>query len=76
VDQLISANPGLDRKLQLASVRATLSSFFPSGNHPWGWQNPTQWNSFGTWMMRRHLIQNPNAIIDASTNELLAGQGI
>ncbi len=76
VDQLISANPGLDRKLQLASVRATLSSFFPSGNHPWGWQDPTQWNSFGTWMMRRHLIQNPNAIIDASTNELLAGQGI
>jgi putative hydroxymethylpyrimidine transport system substrate-binding protein len=76
VDQLISANPGLDRKLQLASVRATLSSFFPSGNHPWGWQNPTQWNSFGTWMMRRHLIQNPNAIVDASTNELLAGQGI
>jgi putative hydroxymethylpyrimidine transport system substrate-binding protein len=76
VDQLIGANPGLDRKLQLASVRATLSSFFPSGNHPWGWQDPTQWNSFGTWMMRRHLIQNPNAIIDASTNELLAGQGI
>ncbi|HWD64177.1 MAG TPA: ABC transporter substrate-binding protein [Solirubrobacteraceae bacterium] len=76
VNQLVGANPGLDRKLQLASVRATLSSFFPAGNHPWGWQDPTQWNSFGTWMMRRHLISNPNAIIDSSTNELLAGQGI
>lgn len=76
VDQLMSANPGLDRSLQMASVRATLSSFFPPGNHPWGWQDPTQWNTFGTWMMRNHLIQNPNAIINASTNELLAGQGI
>jgi putative hydroxymethylpyrimidine transport system substrate-binding protein len=76
INQLLAANPGLDRRLQTASVRATLSSFFPTGNHPWGWQNPTQWNSFGTWMMRHGLIHNPNAIIDASTNELLAGQGI
>ena len=76
VNQLLAANPALDRKLQTASVKATLSSFFPTGNHPWGWQNPTQWNSFGTWMMHEGLIDNPNAIIDASTNELLAGQGI
>jgi len=76
VNQLLAANPSLDRKLQSASVRATLSSFFPSGSHPWGWQNSTQWNAFGSWMMREHLISNPDAIIDASTNELLAGQGI
>ncbi|HET9721234.1 MAG TPA: ABC transporter substrate-binding protein [Solirubrobacteraceae bacterium] len=76
VNQLIAANPSLDRRLQLASVRATLSSFFPAGNHPWGWQDPAQWNAFGTWMMRHRLIHNPQAIIDASTNELLAGQGI
>jgi len=76
VDQLLSANPGLDRKLQLASVRATLSSFFPGGGHPWGWQSPEQWNAFGTWMAHEGLIHNPNALPGASTNELLAGQGI
>ncbi len=76
VGQLIAANPSLDEKLQLASVRATISSFFPSGNHPWGWQNPKAWNSFGAWMMHHGLIHNPDAIIDASTNELLAGQGV
>ncbi len=76
VGQLLAANPSLDRKLQTASVRATLSSFFPAGNHPWGWQSPVQWQAFGTWMMQQHLIHLPQAIIDASTNELLAGQGI
>lgn len=76
VNQLLAANPSLDRRLQAASVRATLSSFFPTGRHPWGWQDPSQWNSFGAWMMRHQLIHNPQAVIDASTNELLAGQGI
>ena len=76
VHALVAANPALSEKLQLASVRATLSSFFPTGNHPWGWQSPSQWNSFGSWMMRQGLIHTPNAVVDASTNELLAGQGI
>jgi hypothetical protein len=26
--------------------------------------------------MDHHLISNPNAVADASTNELLAGQGL
>ena len=76
IGQLLAANPGLDRKLQSASVHATLPSFFPGGGHPWGWQSPEQWNAFGSWMMREHLIHVPQAVIDASTNELLAGQGI
>ncbi len=77
VAHLVSANPGLDPKLQLASVRATLPSFFPTGSgEPWGWQDPTQWAAYGAWMLREHLISNPNAAIAASTNELLAGQGI
>ena len=76
VRNLVRMNPGLDYKLQLASAEATMSSFFPTGNHPWGWQDPGQWNRFGDWMLRNNLITNPNATPDASTNELLAGQGI
>jgi putative hydroxymethylpyrimidine transport system substrate-binding protein len=77
VGALVRANPGLDSKLQLASVRATLPAFFPSAaGKPWGWQDPAQWNAYGQWMMTNHLISNPQAIADASTNELLAGQGV
>ena len=77
VDNLVKANPGLDARLQLASVKATLPAFFPSDpNHPWGWQGASQWNAYGRWMLDNHLISNPQAVADASTNELLAGQGL
>lgn len=73
---LVRADPELNEKLELAVVRATMSSFFPTGDHPWGWQRAAQWNAFGTWLTDRHLLSDPNAITDASTNELLAGQGV
>jgi putative hydroxymethylpyrimidine transport system substrate-binding protein len=77
VTNLVHASSGLDPKLQLASVRATLPAFFPSNPaDPWGWQNPNQWNTYGQWMLSNHLISQPNAVLDASTNELLAGQGL
>jgi putative hydroxymethylpyrimidine transport system substrate-binding protein len=77
VANLVHASPGLDPKLQLASVRATLPAFFPANpGHPWGWQDPNQWNAYGQWMLNNHLISVPNAVLDASTNELLAGQGL
>jgi putative hydroxymethylpyrimidine transport system substrate-binding protein len=77
VANLVHASPGLDPKLQLASVRATLPAFFPSNpSDPWGWQSPAQWNAYGQWMLNNHLISVPNAVLDASTNELLAGQGL
>jgi putative hydroxymethylpyrimidine transport system substrate-binding protein len=77
VDNLIRANPALNRKLQLASVRATLPAFFPSNpSHPWGYQDQVQWNAYGQWMLSHHLISNPAAVADASTNEELAGQGL
>ena len=76
VNALVKANPSLDPKLQMASVNATLSSFFPSGSGlPWGFQDQTQWNAYGQWMLRHHLITNPATVVGASTNELLAGQG-
>jgi putative hydroxymethylpyrimidine transport system substrate-binding protein len=77
VTNLVHASQGLDPKLQLASVRATLPAFFPSNpSQPWGWQDPKQWTAYGQWMLSHHLISVPNAIVDASTNELLAGQGL
>ncbi len=77
VDTLVHASSGLDPKLQLASVEATLPAFFPADSaNPWGWQDPKQWTAYGQWMLSHHLISNPNAVVDASTNELLAGQGL
>ncbi len=76
VSALVAANPSLKAKLQLASVQATLSSYFPTAsNLPWGWQNSRQWTVYGEWMLNHHLISNPASIVAASTNQLLAGQG-
>jgi putative hydroxymethylpyrimidine transport system substrate-binding protein len=76
VNALTSANPSLSAKLQLASVRATLPSFFPAiANRPWGWMASSQWTAYGEWMLGQHLISNPATIVGASTDQLLAGQG-
>jgi putative hydroxymethylpyrimidine transport system substrate-binding protein len=76
VDALVSANPSLSRKLQSASVQATLPAYFPaSSSQPWGWQNSRQWTAYGQWMLGHHLITNPASIVAAETNQLLAGQG-
>ncbi len=76
VKALLAANPSLSSKLQTASVTATLPSFFPSGaGQPWGWQDQAQWNAFGDWMVREHLLSHPSVVADASTNQMLAGQG-
>jgi putative hydroxymethylpyrimidine transport system substrate-binding protein len=76
VDALDKANPSLSAKLQSASVRATLSSFFPaSARLPWGWQDQKQWNAYGEWMLHQHLITSATTIANASSNLLLAGQG-
>lgn len=77
VSNLVHASPGLDPRLQLASVRATLPAFFPArAGEPWGWQDPAQWSAYGQWMLSHRLISNPAAVADASTNEELAGQGL
>jgi putative hydroxymethylpyrimidine transport system substrate-binding protein len=77
VANLVRVNPGLDPGFQTAAVRATLPAIFPSNSsNPWGWQDQVQWNSYGQWMLSNHLISNPSAVADASTNEELAGQGL
>ncbi|HET9074308.1 MAG TPA: ABC transporter substrate-binding protein [Solirubrobacteraceae bacterium] len=79
---LVRADPHLNAAAELVGIRASLEDFFPSvantgsSGHPWGWETVSAWNAFGTWMFEQHIITNPNAIPDADTNELLAGQGV
>src|SRR6201988_361002 len=57
---LVHASSGLDPKLQLASIKATLPAFFPSSSaDPWGWQDSKQWTAYGQWMLKNRLISNP-----------------
>lgn len=78
IDTLIAAVPSLapQRRLEAATLRAALPYFFPPGLKVWGFEKESQWNSFGSWLARHQLLSNPNAITDASTNELLPGQGV
>lgn len=78
VANMIAQAPSLapQKKQLLAAVEAMLPDFFPTGTHPFGWMTVTKWNKFGTWMRHTKLITNAQAPVDASTNELLAGQGV
>jgi putative hydroxymethylpyrimidine transport system substrate-binding protein len=78
INKLLAAVPALSatRALQLATLNAALPNIFPAGATVWGWQREAEWNTFGTWMTTHHVLSNPNAISDASTNELLQGQGV
>ena len=78
INKLVAAVPALSatKALQLATLEAALPDMFPAGAKIWGWQREAEWNTFGTWMTTHHLLSNPNAITDASTNELLQGQGV
>lgn len=75
LDAILRANPQAARPLQEASLRATLPTFSPPAGRPFGFQDPDQWNAYGQWMLRNHLLRrDPNAA-SALTNEFLAGQG-
>ena len=77
VNQLVRANPGLQRKVQLASVRATLPVFFPADrDRPFGYQDRRAWDAYGRWMHDNELVRNPPKASRAATNEFLPGQGI
>jgi len=77
VGQLLKANPDLTRRLQLASVRATMPVFFPrDDDRPFGFQDPREWDAYGRWMYDNELLRNPPRANRALTNEFLPGQGI
>jgi ABC-type nitrate/sulfonate/bicarbonate transport system substrate-binding protein len=78
VADLIKEVPSLasSEALALNTVNAALPYIFPTGQKIWGYQRQAEWNTLGTWMAEHNLITNPNTITDASTNELLQGEGV
>lgn len=76
---VVKANPSLEPKLQLESIKQTLPAELPTGSsEPFGWQDPSSWQAFGEWMYaHKLLVHNPNASgLPPFTNEYLPGQGI
>jgi putative hydroxymethylpyrimidine transport system substrate-binding protein len=76
IDPLMRANRDLDRRLQEASVKATMPVFFPADRaQPFGFMNPAEWDAYGTWMARNRLLRTSPDAGRALTNEFLPGQG-
>jgi len=75
---LTAANPSLERKLQLESIKQTLPATQPTdASKPFGWQDPSAWAAFGSWMLSHGLLaHDPNGGLPPLTNEFLPGQGI
>jgi putative hydroxymethylpyrimidine transport system substrate-binding protein len=78
IGNMITAVPALatQRPFETATLRAALPYIFPAGLKVWGYEPAAAWNAFGNWLTQNHLLANQNAIADASTNELLAAQGV
>lgn len=76
IDPLMAASKGLDRKLQEASLAATLPVMFPEEEHPFGWQDPVEWATYARWMQENRLIDDAKIAARATTNEYLAGEGV
>jgi putative hydroxymethylpyrimidine transport system substrate-binding protein len=75
---VVNANPSLDRSLQLASIQRTLPATLPADrSKPFGWQDPSAWASFASWMLAHRLVaHDPSVGLPPFTNEFLPGQGI
>jgi putative hydroxymethylpyrimidine transport system substrate-binding protein len=74
---LLRANRDLDRRLQVASVRATMPVFFPADtSKSFGYMNPAEWEAYGNWMVRNRLLRKPPDAARALTNEFLPGEGV
>jgi putative hydroxymethylpyrimidine transport system substrate-binding protein len=75
---LVKANPSLEPKLQLESIKQTLPATVPSEQgSPYGWQDPTAWATFASWMYSHGLLtHDPDSGLPPFTNEFLPGQGI
>jgi putative hydroxymethylpyrimidine transport system substrate-binding protein len=77
IDPLLRANRDLERRLQEASVRATMPVFFPADtSKPYGYMNPAEWATYGDWMARNRLLRKPPDAARALTNEFLPGEGV
>ncbi len=72
------ANPSLEEKLQLESISADAAGGDTGeAGEPYGWQEPSDWAAFASWMFSHGLITHaPGAGLPPFTNEYLPGQGI
>ncbi len=76
VDQLVAANPGLNRRLELASLTAALPALDPAPTgSTYGFVDPRVWRTFGAWMLSQGLLTRPDDAARAVTDEFLPGQG-
>jgi putative hydroxymethylpyrimidine transport system substrate-binding protein len=76
ITPLLRANRDLDRRLQEASVKATMPVFFPAdASKQFGTMNPAEWAAYGDWMARNRLLRKAPDGAAAVTNEFLPGQG-
>jgi putative hydroxymethylpyrimidine transport system substrate-binding protein len=75
---ITAANPALEGKLQLESITQTLPAAKPAiASDPYGWQEPSAWATFATWMYTHGLLSHdPSLGLPPFTNEFLPGQGI
>jgi putative hydroxymethylpyrimidine transport system substrate-binding protein len=79
---VVKANPSLEGKLQLASIERTLPAALPIDSdpahpQPFGYQDPSAWANFGSWMLAHGLLHHdPNTALPPFTNEFLPGQGL
>jgi putative hydroxymethylpyrimidine transport system substrate-binding protein len=78
VKTLLAASPSLERTLQLESIKQTLPAAVPTeAGKPFGWQSPSAWAAFGSWMFSHKLLKkDPDIGLQPFTNEFLPGQGI
>ncbi len=75
---VVKANPSLEGKLQLASIEQTLPAALPAGGKPFGYQDPSAWVAFGSWMFAHRLLHRDpdNTALPPFTNEFLPGEGL
>jgi len=73
---LVRANPSLGRSFERLLLAQILPLAAPSGSaHPFGYQDPYNWQAFGAWMARHHLIKHAAEGGLAITDEFLPGLG-
>jgi ABC-type nitrate/sulfonate/bicarbonate transport system substrate-binding protein len=76
VAALTTAVPGLDRRLELASLQATLPILDPAGSgNPFGYQNPAVWRTFASWMLTNGLLTVRSDAALGVDDEFLPGEG-
>ena len=76
IKALRAAAPKLSKRDAAATVAATLPILFPAARRPFGWQEPSQWQTFADWMKRNELLAAAVDSAQAYTNEFLPGEGL